>query len=33
MVQYQQGITGDDNSYNLSLTTPYGPPSESAYIL
>lgn len=33
MVQYQQGITGDDNSFNLSLTTPYGPPSESAYIL
>ena len=27
MVQYQQGITGEDNSYNLSLTTPYGPPS------
>lgn len=33
MVQYQQGIAGDDNTYNLSLTTPYGPPSESAYIL
>lgn len=34
MVQYQQGIAGEaDNSYNLSLTTPYGPPSDNAYIL
>jgi hypothetical protein len=34
MVQYQQGIAGEgEGDYNLSLTTPYGPPSESAYIL
>lgn len=34
MVQYQQGIAGEgDNTYNLSLTTPYGPPSDDAYIL
>lgn len=34
MVQYQQGIAGEgDDTYNLSLTTPYGPPSEDAYIL
>ena len=34
MVQYQQGIAGEaDNTYNLSLTTPYGPPSDNAYIL
>lgn len=34
MVQYQQGIAGEaDDTYNLSLTTPYGPPSDNAYIL
>lgn len=34
MVQYQQGIAGEgDDTYNLSLTTPYGPPSDKAYIL
>lgn len=34
MVQYQQGIGGEgEGDYNLSLTTPYGPPSDSAYIL
>lgn len=33
MNQYQQGIAGDDTTYNLSLTTPYGPPSNNAYIL
>lgn len=34
MIQYQQGIAGDvEGDFNLSLTTPYGPPSENAYIL
>jgi hypothetical protein len=34
MIQYQQGITGEgEGDFNLSLTTPYGPPSENAYIL
>lgn len=31
---YSQGISeGGEDEYNLSLTTPYGPPSDSAYIL
>ena len=31
---YSQGINeGGEDEYNLSLTTPYGPPSDSAYIL
>lgn len=34
MVQYQQGMVGEgEGDYNLSLTTPYGPPSDNAYIL
>jgi predicted PilT family ATPase len=33
LVQYQQGISEADGDYNLSLTTPYGPPSDTAYIL
>jgi hypothetical protein len=27
MKQYQQGIAGEEGTYDLSLTTPYGPPS------
>lgn len=33
MKQYQQGIAGEEGAYDLSLTTPYGPPSENAFIL
>ncbi len=33
MKQYQQGIAGEEGTYDLSLTTPYGPPSENAFIL
>ena len=33
MVQYQQGIGETEGDFNLSLTTPYGPPSDNAYIL
>ena len=33
MIQYQQGIGEAEGDYNLSLTTPYGPPSNDAYIL
>ena len=33
MGQYQQGIGQAENDVNLSLTTPYGPPSENAFIL
>ena len=33
MGQYQQGIGEAEGDFNLSLTTPYGPPSENAFIL
>jgi hypothetical protein len=34
MGQYQQGIgEAEGGDVNLSLTTPYGPPSENAFIL
>jgi hypothetical protein len=29
----QQGIGESEGDFNLSLTTPYGPPSENAFIL
>lgn len=33
MGQYQQGIGEAEGDFNLSLTTPYGPPSNDAFIL